>query len=77
MSLVEEIYRQRNEFLVRNLTPTVVVAPYSRRHELLGEALDRFGPPNFLAGIRNLHILGLRVMFSHECENLQVLGGPR
>lgn len=72
MSLIEQIYKQRIEFLRRQMEPAVIVAPYELRHQLIGEAVDHFGSYNF-DSLSNLHILGMAVMFSHDCKRLEVL----
>ena len=74
MKLLEQIGRQRYEFLRRNLTPTVVLVPYEVRHQLLGEAFDTYGIVNHKPNDR-IGVMGMRVVFSHDIARVEVLMG--
>lgn len=73
-SLLEQIYHQRTEFLRRNLTPTTVLVPFELRYQLLGEAFDRYGIAKHEPG-NKIGVMGLRVVFSDDVAQLEVLAG--
>ena len=74
MKLLEQIFKQRHEFLRRNLTPTVVLVPSEMRHQLLGEAFDYYGVVNHKPN-NSIGVMGMRVVFSHDIHHLEVLMG--
>ena len=74
MTLLEQIARQRHEFLRQQLTPTVVLVPFEMRHQLLGEAFDTYGIADHKPNNR-IGVMGMRVVFSQDVSRLEVLMG--
>ena len=73
-TLLEQIYRQRHEFLRRDLRPAVVLLPYEMRYQLLGEIADTYGFIDHKPDNR-VSVMGMRVVFSHDVNHLEVLAG--
>lgn len=61
MSLLEEAYRQRVEFLQRNVTePDVILIPMDKEYEFIGEVSVKHIP---VVDRRRLWVMGMRCVF--------------
>ena len=71
MKLLEQVLRQRAEFLRRDLRPNRVICPLSLRYEFLGEFYESFAPPTALDD-KSLYVAGMRVVFTDSQPVLEV-----
>lgn len=62
MSLIEAVYRQRVEFLRRDLSePDMLLVPYDKKHKLLGEIWEAFHPD--MRSLDNISLMGMRLIY--------------
>lgn len=70
MKLLPLVQRQRLEFRRRDIQPNRLLCPLELKYELLGECFEAW--PGSEGGIDNLHIMGLKVLFSEQAARLEV-----
>lgn len=70
MSIIKDIYRQRVAFLRENKQPNRVLVPYDMKFEFLGEVVCSY--PGSALGPDNLHVMGLKVIFTRDVKRVEV-----
>lgn len=62
MTLIEQIYRQRVEFLKRGITePDLLFIPFDKEYEFFGELHEKYMPPTI--DKNTLSFMGMKVIF--------------
>ena len=70
MSLLEEAYRQRAEFLRRNLgAPDLILVPYDKQFEFIGEVSVKHTP---VVDRNTLNVMGMRVLWVESVRKMMV-----